>query len=118
MEEYIWLFDRNEHGELAGSILGSIMFHALLFAILVSTSIFHPLPGESDNVDILWYYPSMTPNRYSGHPEKTVTATARRGETPPGEKANATGSPPAKIEPQKAIPAILAGETPASFRYS
>ncbi|HEX9023814.1 MAG TPA: hypothetical protein VF799_08255 [Geobacteraceae bacterium] len=99
-EEYIWLFERGEYGELAGSILVSVLFHALLFAILASTTIFHPLPGESDRVDVLWYYPSLSPGHRAAPVERplgTITAVA---EKPPLKTRQAPAAISAAKAPQ------------------
>ncbi|HTP66859.1 MAG TPA: hypothetical protein VMJ66_15815 [Geobacteraceae bacterium] len=100
MEDYIWLFDRREYGELTKSVLGSVLFHALLFAILISTPIFHPLPGDSDRIDVLWYYPALSAGRPAETPEKAAAgrheAVATKGiVTPPA-------NPPVKAEQQVA----------------
>src|SRR5512141_2913435 len=104
-EEYIWLFERKESGELAGSIIGSILFHALMFAILASTTIFHALPGESDKVAVLWYYPSLSPGHQGPPAEKPFPPMAARAGKPQIEARPATAAIPAKAPEAQAAPA-------------
>jgi hypothetical protein len=77
MVEYIWLFDRDEKKEMGCSVLGSLIFHSLLLTVLASTNFFYSLPGESENVEILWYYPSLSPTLKTTPAEKPVAAIAK-----------------------------------------
>jgi len=104
MEEYLWLFNRKEYKELTGSILGSLLFHTLLFAILASTSIFHPAIGDSEKLDILWFYPSAPSVWRTGPSEKVANAPAKEPEPPPLRKLNAAMPSPEKVELPKAAP--------------
>ena len=118
MEEYIWLFNRKEYKELTGSILGSLLFHALLFAILASTSIFHPAIGDSERLDILWFYPSA-PSVWRTEPsEKVANAPAKEPEPPPLRKLNAAVPPPEKVELPQVAPARATNHEQGAERKS
>jgi len=110
MEDYIWLFNRKEYKELAGSIVGSILLHSLLFAVLASTTIFRPPIGYAEKIDILWFYPSA-PSVWRTEPAvKVALAPAKepgpaslenkRSATPLNEKGELPGASPPKAANQ------------------
>lgn len=104
MEDYIWLLNRKEYKELTGSILGSLLFHALMFAILASTSIFHPTIGDSDKLDILWFYPSPPSGWRTEPAEKVALVPANKPETVPLRDQKTATPPPEKVALPKAAP--------------
>jgi hypothetical protein len=114
MVEYIWVFDRDEKKEMGCSVLGSLIFHSLLLTVLASTNFFYSMPGESENVEVLWYYPSMSPIHKTTAAEKPVAAIAKLAGKPSFPTRQATAPTPGKAFEIKAAPAITTGHEAAS----
>jgi hypothetical protein len=118
VEEYIWVFNRDEHKDLTGSILGSLLFHTLMFAVLASTTIFHPPIGDAEKIDILWFYPSA-PSVWRTEPaEKVALAPTKEPEPPPLRKLNAAAPQPEKVELPRAAPARATNNEQDAVRKS
>lgn len=104
MEEYTWLFNRRDYSGLASSFLFSVLFHVLLFAILASTSIYYPLTGDAEKIDVVWLYPSFLLGGQS-EPAGQVDVPAMKEPvvTPSPTRVEAL-SPAEKVEPARVAP--------------
>lgn len=60
-EDYVWLFERVNRFEMAGAVFASVIFHAVLFFVLASTSYHYTATGNVTKLDILWLYHSSAP---------------------------------------------------------
>jgi len=60
-QEYVWLLDRCGERGLFIAAFFSLVVHAIVFGILVTTSVFYPTAGNAEKFDILWHYASPAP---------------------------------------------------------
>jgi hypothetical protein len=105
MEEYFWLFKRDEHKALTGSILFSLLFHSLMVAVLSTTTIFHPPIGAAEKLDIMWFYPSAPSGWRTVPVEKVAIALAKAPGVVRGVNQKTAGPLSERVEPTQTAPA-------------
>jgi hypothetical protein len=92
VDSHLWLLHHDDSRFLYLSFALSVVFHALIFLILVSTRIFFPQTGSSSQFQMVWLAPDgeESPPK-TGHPlSATAEHPPRRSKAPPKAAAQAT----------------------------
>ncbi|MCM2357771.1 MAG: hypothetical protein NDI77_06455 [Geobacteraceae bacterium] len=58
-EHYIWLFNKSDNGGLWRAALFSFLLHGVMIAVMATTSVFYPITGSAEKIDVVWLYPSF-----------------------------------------------------------
>lgn len=115
MEHLIHLAHKDNTRDLILAGILSLVLHALFYVILATTTIFLPLSGDAEKLDVLWLYPALL---FGSRSEPVVQAIP---ETQQEQLQVAQAGPPLELpaaittpsEKKKEIPPV-APPTPAS----
>ena len=78
MERHFWLWFNYDDDGIRKPLLASLLIHIFIGVIMATTGVFYPETGEIPRLNIVWFYPSLTTERYA---DPSVSAE------PPGHSA-------------------------------